>query len=184
MHWWTSYLPSSPESLSRLEWGLYIFIGVIAIIGVLLGLFARGVAQHKARIIQMLVTKDIAEAKSQLAPRRITADNKNTFINMLNNLKGQNITIARPSEMEAANFANDIISAFTAAGIEINVLNRDIMPHQYGVVISTALPPDVYTKIYNAFKSINIESKVVDNINGMPFAREYQIIIGLKPPKL
>src|SRR5438477_11124321 len=53
---WTAYLPNTPDSLSRLEWWLWVCAGSVtiigAIIGVLLGFAARGVNQHKARILE------------------------------------------------------------------------------------------------------------------------------------
>jgi cytoskeletal protein RodZ len=136
---WTSYLPDSPESLTRLEWRLWIWAGVFTVITVLLGLTARGVAQYKARILEQRLTKaleerdtkakeleklateakrEVAEIREQQQARTLTNEQKGQFVKFLaQGPKGKLYLLgATIGDAEAQAFAVELSKLFQAAG--------------------------------------------------------------------
>jgi hypothetical protein len=147
---WTSYLPSSPESLSRLEWWLWLLAGCFTVIVVLLGFAARGVAQYKARILQMQLTSALEERDSKTkqlqtlaeeakqkaieieakqAPRRLSENQKEIMVQRLREIKGARIRITTIlGNTESVVYGQDFALALQAAGwhVEGGGINQSV----------------------------------------------------------
>ena len=182
---WTSYLPSSPESLTRIEWGLYIFAALLAVFAALLGLAARYVGQHKAQIIlkeqnaKNIDIKNLAEeAKNKVSeieakqkPRRLSEMQKTIIIKHLEKYKYTKIKITTVmSNVESINYAEDFVSIFKKIGwqvefdhtYDLKVIGIEIFVHDINNISPGAI------ELVKLLKELGIQSKNIIDPDAPP----------------
>ena len=128
---WTSYLPNSPESLSRLEWWLWAFAGFFTFVVVLLGFAARSVSYQRAALVQQELQrratesqaaadsaqKESARLREQLQPRKLSDDKAAQFLQLLRGIPGVPINIASPhGDNEAKELADQFAALLRTSG--------------------------------------------------------------------
>ncbi len=183
---WTSYLPEPPESLTRLEWRLWILAGIFTVMAVLLGLAARGVAQYKARILEQQLAKALEERdvkareveklateakrevttiREQQKPRTLTPEQRGKFIELLaRGPKGKVYLLAAVAgDGKAQTFAVELSKLFQVAGwpIESFAYNwvSTWVPIGIAVVIhSRERAPSYALTIQRAFEAIGFQA--------------------------
>lgn len=61
---WTSYLPTSPEPLARLEWWVWVIAAFCGVAAILLGFVARGIGQYRGQIVVQSAQQHLDKALS------------------------------------------------------------------------------------------------------------------------
>jgi hypothetical protein len=114
---WTSYLPSSPESLSSLEGWLWVIAAIVGIISIFIGLFARGVGQYKALILQTHLASALSQIEAKQIPRQLSEKQKTFIVKKLSDYNGSGITVVTYNgDRDNWDYGNDFVSTFKAAG--------------------------------------------------------------------
>lgn len=203
--WWTSYLPDAPDTLSKLEWRLWIIAAIVTISGVLIGLAARQVGRYRATMLEQHLASALEErdakakqleqmaieakqeataVKERQQPRRLTPDQRTTLLKLLSAGRGTAVKItAMLGDGESKGFAEAIKSVLSEAGWIVDGVNQGLFTGQpIGLHIQvkdgTAPPPNTHL-LGNSLIQIGILTTGAIKADLPPNAIE--VIVGHKP---
>jgi hypothetical protein len=149
---WTSYLPSSPASLTKIEWWLWFFAGFFIILSVFLGFAARSVNQYKAHILQKQI--------NNLSPRHLKDKEIELLSLEFTKLKNTEIIICHPNDTETSIFAQKIKEIMLSSGIIAKRFVCVSGPLPQGIFISAGFPKTTQDILSTAFTSIGITTYI------------------------
>jgi hypothetical protein len=149
---WTSYLPSAPDTLSRIEWWLWFGVAFSAIVTAIVGFLAWEVGRHRTKVEKESLQGELWEAleerdvkakqleemiadaekraarlESKQAPRRLTPTQRKQISELLKGVAHAKVVVtAVLGDGEAIRYANDLVEALGQAGWTVDGVNQAV----------------------------------------------------------
>lgn len=187
-----SPLINSPESLSKIEWWLYILSVILTVGGVLVGFLAWQVGKQRELLEQQSIQEQLTEnqvktaaIEARQAHRQLTQDQRNRLVTMLSTGTSTSIMIhSIAGDGEANKYAAQFVSVFRDAGwkVEDNSVGfyTDVTP--IGLIVrikDRSNPPQNVILLLQSLKETGINA--VWGIHPKLSANIIELIVGNKP---